>query len=181
VVGASPDGKPGPATFAATVGWLRAKGFIAPAPTPIPAESIRARVVLRAMGEVGIQNPQKYIRDAAPIYIGLPPNAKAWCGIFALWCLRQEGLTDRLWRDGIGFVEGYLPRISLPEPGDIAYFTAGQHYAIVQDYTGGIVYTIDGNSMRAPAEGVTAKHYDYRDVAALYSIRNLVAAKSAAG
>lgn len=60
--------------------------------------------------------------------------------------------------------------------GDFAYFARNQHYAIVRGCSGGYVDTIDGNTMPAPSEGVTARRYRIVDVTAFYSIRNLVAA-----
>src|SRR5688572_27679373 len=130
VVGARADGDPGPNTIAAVVQFLKDQGHL-PRPRVALPEEARARVVAIALDELGggtskEQDPQKYIRDAAPPYIGLAPNAKAWCGIFWLWCLRQAGLTTRTWKDGSGFALGYLPIVGLPEPGDGMYF--GVHH-----------------------------------------------------
>jgi len=171
VVGTTPDGDPGPLTFAATVAWLRDRGHLKP--PALPTE-FRSRVCEIARSELGIQDPQKYIRDAAPMYAGLPPNAKAWCGIFALWCYRQAGLTSKIWVDGKGFAEGYLPKVQLPEPGDLAYYTKGQHSAIVERFADGYVYTIDGNAKTAPLEGVETRRRPLTEAAAYYSIRNLM-------
>jgi hypothetical protein len=170
VVGATEDGDPGPETQRLTIEWLRARGHLMP-PAIVP--ETRSRVVAIARAELGEQDPQKYIRDAAPIYIGQPPNAKAWCGIFALWCYRKAGLTTKQWIDGRGFAHGYLPIVSLPEPGDLAYYSSGQHYAIVEHCADGYVYTIDGNAMKAPKEGVDTRRRWITDAAAYYSIRNL--------
>jgi hypothetical protein len=177
VVGATPDGKPGPKTFAATVAWFRYHGYIAPPTLP---DAARERVVAIARGELGEQNPSKYYAEAAPIYLGTKPNEKSWCGVFALWCLRRAGLTDWTWKDGVGFVfDGKtqrLPSVSLPEPGDIAYFARNQHYAIVERVENGFVHTIDGNAKTTPDEGVETRRRPIGEAAAYYSIRRLVPA-----
>ncbi len=171
IVGTGADGDPGPFTFAATVRWFRDHGYMKP--PELPTE-YRSRVVAIARAELGIQDPQKYIRDAAPMYVGLPPNAKAWCGIFALWCYRQAGLTDKKWVDRLGFAEGYLPHVfGIPEPGDLAYYERGQHYAIVERVADGYVYTIDGNAKTAPLEGVETRRRPITEAKGYYSIRNL--------
>lgn len=191
LVGASPDGNPGRMTFEATVAWFAGRGLLvrdAPAPSVVLASDLpaepRARVVAIALGELGPggatkdQDPQKYIRDAAPIYIGQPPNAKAWCGIFWLWCLRQAGLTTATWRDGVGFAGDY-PRVSLPEPGDGMYFgKPNHHYGVVIRVANGRVYTVEGNTLTAPREGVTYTSHPLNAVDAgggcYFSIRNLL-------
>lgn len=186
-VGVGDDGDPGPVTMAATMTKLRLLGVM-PNTSEKPVAGGRSRVVEIALGELGPnrsakdQDPQKYIRDAAPIYIGQPPNAKAWCGIFALWCLRQAGLTTKTWVDGRGFAYGYLPAVSLPEPGDVMYFGGKlSHYAVVERYENGRVYTIEGNTLTAPREGVTYRNHPItseqfrRDGGCYFSIRDLVA------
>jgi hypothetical protein len=189
--GVTPDGDPGPVTFAATVRKLRAQGVFGggvPAPERPSLAAARARVVRIATEELNggteaEQDPQRYIRDAAPQYIGQPPNAKAWCGIFALWCLRQAGLTTKLWADGKGFAYGYLPIVRLPEPGDIAYHGGAlSHYCVVarvESVPGSraIVHTIDGNVLRAPREGVARRSHRLGDLepngGCYFSIREL--------
>ncbi len=181
VVGAPVDaGKAvfGPKTIAATIAWARSAGHL---PPPLITADARARVVAIAAAELGEQLPHKYYADAAPIYMTTKPNEKSWCGVFALWCLRKAGLTRILWKDGVGFLYPMgLPGVSIPEPGDIAYFNMPfQHHAIVREVKNGWVYTYDGNTMRgtpqAPKEGVTEKRYRLTD-GRYYSIRNLVAA-----
>jgi hypothetical protein len=187
-VGAKPDGDPGPLTFAATIAALRLRGMMPSTHPPAPVSGGRARVVEIALSQLGPgrspahHDPQEYIRTAAPIYIGQPPNAKAWCGIFALWCLREAGLTTKVWKDGVGFALGYLPIVQLPEPGDVMYFGGRlSHYAIVERCSDGHVWTIEGNTLAAPAEGVTAKVHPItsetfrRDGGCYFSIRELVA------
>ncbi len=171
LVGASADGRPGPRTYEATVAWFANREYLERDSKPaasIDAAMIpepRARVVAIALGELGPgglakeQDPDKYWRDVCPALVRHPGKI-SWCGGFALWCLRQAGLTSRMWTPGQGFAYGYLRTVSLPEPGDIAYFgKPNHHYAIVRRVSGGRVYTVDGNTLSAPREGVTAKDY----------------------
>jgi hypothetical protein len=174
VVGAKPDGIAGPATQAATVAWLRGKGYLGPKPGALDPESARARVVSIALSELGERDPDRYWSVVCPAFVG-HPHDKAWCGGFALWCLRQAGLCDWLWINAKGFLFR-LPSVSLPEPGDIAYFAKGHHHAVVESAGNGRVYTIDGNSMPFPREGVTAKSYPIDPWVSFYSIRQLVSA-----
>lgn len=189
LVGAAMDGKPGPNTFEQTIAWLADRGHIErDPPPPVLGAGIvepRARVVAIALGELGPggmakdQDPQRYIREVAPVYIGQPPNAKAWCGIFWLWCLFKAGLTSKQWVDGKGFASGYLPTVSIPEPGDGMYFGKPlHHYAVVRRVASGRVYTVEGNSLGSPREGVSAKDHPLNAVDAgggcYFSIRNLV-------
>jgi hypothetical protein len=109
----------------------------------------------------------------------------SWCGGFALWCLREAGLCSWDWVPKKGFIwhEGQqrLASVERPEPGDVAYFAAGQHYAIVASVDGELVTLINGNG-RAPLdapnrqtwEGVTETERPVTDAAAYYSIASLV-------
>jgi hypothetical protein len=80
------------------------------------------------------------------------PHPKHWCGAFALYCLHQAGLGLELrWRFSSehdprsGFLWA-LPRVHVPEPGDIAYFDHWQHHAIVRCVVGETDFdSIDGN------------------------------------
>ncbi len=168
-----PDGDFGPKSLRATIAWARDKLFLAPAPVQLFSGK-RAKVVEIAQAELGERKPQKYYEDCAPMYVGTRPNDKSWCGVFALWCLRQAGLTDKMWVDGKGFASGYLPITNNPEPGDLAYFAKNQHYAIVKGVTNGRVYLINGNAMLAPKEGVVANDRAFSEVTFFFSIRNLV-------
>lgn len=169
VVGAYPDGDPGRKTFAATVNWFRLHGYILP--VAVTGEG-RARVVAIAKGEVGEQDPNKYYQTVAPMYLGTKPNEKAWCGVFALWCLGQAGLCPWKWIDGKGFLYR-LPKVDLPEPGDIAYFDRMQHHAIVTDAKNGKVYTVDGNGLPAPKEGVKEHSHTIGEGVRYFSIGRL--------
>lgn len=120
----------------------------------ITGEAIDARraVVDIALGELGEQHPDKYWSLVNQDFVG-HPHDKSWCGGFALWCLRTAGLCDWDWINARGFLFR-LRVVSLPKPGDIAYFSQGQHHAIVRDLCGGILYSVDGNVMLFPREGV---------------------------
>ncbi len=171
IVGAAPDGNPGPATHAATIAWFRDHGYIKPPALPSDA---RARVVAIAQGELGDRDPDKYWRLVQPALMGHPHDV-AWCGGFALWCLRMAGLCDWSWKIGSGFLEiKGLPKISLPEPGDIGYLAKNAHHFIVEDVHDGKVFSIDGNHLAPPREGVGAAVRLLGDVTTFYSIRNLV-------
>jgi hypothetical protein len=74
----------------------------------------------------------------------------AWCGGFALYCLHQAGLAkDVVWHVGSGFLlqpPHPLPRIKVPEPGDIGYQDKPfQHHFVVTEVDGALVHSVDGN------------------------------------
>ena len=108
--------------------------------------SPRQKVVDAALGELGVQDPDKYWEVVQP---QLVKSNKAWCGGFALWALKQAGLAgDLIWHIGRGFAEVYrLPRTKNPQPGDIVYYDQPlQHHALVRRNNGdGTIDTIDGN------------------------------------
>lgn len=124
----------------------------------ITGEAIDARLAVVAEAESRVGAWAEHDVDALWAEVGVPEFAghwhdKAWCGAFALRCVRRAGLCDWAWRPGLGFLY-HLRVVSLPLPGDIAYFGSGQHHAVVRDLRAGILYTVDGNHMIAPAEGV---------------------------
>jgi len=176
IVGATVDGKPGPETFNATVQWLRAHGYIAPLDTP---EGFRTAV--KALAEALIRPWAQDEVDALWTDVGCPEfvghwHDKAWCGAFALRCLMRAlpACADWTWHPGKGFLEVYgLPKVKLPEVGDIAYFARNQHHAIVVGVGSGKVTLVNGNGMLAPAEGVTHSTVAIGDVSAFYSIGKL--------
>jgi hypothetical protein len=181
VVGASEDGKPGPDTFARTVGWFRDHGFIKPDELP---DGARERVVFEARAGVGMWTEADV--DGLWREVGCPEfvghwHDKAWCGGYALRCLRRVLGINWTWKNGIGFAEPHgMPRVTLPEPGDIAYFAKNSHYAIVADVGSGNVQLVNGNGLTAPLEGVTETSRPLLAAAGgpstYYSIRNLVPA-----
>jgi hypothetical protein len=176
VIGATPDGNPGPRTFALTVAWFREHGYIAPAVPPVTGDA-RARVVAEARAHVGDWTEARVDelwRDVGvPAFVG-HWHDKAWCGAFALRCINRALGTAHAWKPGVGFLYPLGLRVaSLPEPGDVAYFAAGQHHAIVERFEGGKLYTVDGNSLTAPREGVALRERSNPAVT-YYSIGRLV-------
>jgi CHAP domain len=109
---------------------------------------------------VGWQQLKQYFDLAAPgswsdetIKYHKQPGLPAWCGIFALWTLKEAGIDVGNWQPtkGISSVKN-IRTTSNPQPGDIAYTEFDQkgervqHHAIVWKIEGNTVYTIDGNS-----------------------------------
>ena len=134
----------------------------------------RQKVVKIAKSQVGPQNPDKYWAVVAPSLMGNPTGI-AWCGGFALWALRQAGLTNAMWPIGSG-ISQILPSTTNPQPGDVAYFNAPyQHHAIVDHIDGTTLYTIDGN--QSPGEQVLPRTRQVKDATAFYSIQPLINAK----
>lgn len=110
------------------------------------ADTIRARVVAWAESQEGASDPTPYWVDA--LDGAQPPYPKSWCGAFVLAALHSAGLAlNRFWAIGKG-LEATLPlleRTSDPQPGDIAYFTANQHMAVVIERRGDVVALVNGN------------------------------------
>lgn len=135
----------------------------------------RAKVVRIAKGQLGVQNPDKYWAVVQPGLMG-NPSGVAWCGGFALWALRQAGLTDATWEIGKGFASRLLRTTKTPMQGDIAYFDKPfQHHAIVDRVDGDTLYTVDGN--QSPGEQVALRTRKLGDATAFYSIQSLIDAK----
>jgi hypothetical protein len=109
------------------------------------SESIRSKVLELATLELGNADPSKFWKDA---FGQVPKKKYAWCGIFALWCLRQAADCNWTWSiasDKSGFLFR-LNRTSDPLPGDIAYFDQPyQHHAIVREIKGDELFLIQGN------------------------------------
>jgi len=102
----------------------------------------RETVVLLARQELGLSDASKYWAD---VLTSPPPYPRDWCGAFALWCLRQAGLTDWHWEIGKGFL-WRLHRTSTPLPGDIGYQDQPyQHHFVVADVGQHTISSIDGN------------------------------------
>lgn len=73
---------------------------------------------------------------------GLP----SWCGIFAVWACKTNGVALGNWQLGKG-VSAMLKPTSDPLPGDIGYVDQPyQHHCIVARVDGNSIVTIDGNS-----------------------------------
>lgn len=131
----------------------------------------RALVVDTALREVGTYDPSRYWMDA----FGYIPDAKySWCGVFALWVLRQVDLVDWKWKTRKGFIyeDGVarLPITKEPRPGDIAYYDQpNQHYAIVERVIGDRVSIIAGNT-----PNVSTSQVPISKATAYYSIETLL-------
>ncbi len=161
VVGVSPDGAWGPKSMAACVAWFREHGHLEPAPLPVPGDA-RARIVAEARAHEGdwteAMVDQLWRDVGVPDFVG-HWHEKAWCGAYALRCINRALGTAHKWIPGVGFaVPLGLRYVSLPEPGDVAYYpNRNHHYAIVENLRGGKLYTIDGNALQSPREGVALR------------------------
>jgi hypothetical protein len=177
-VGAAPDGKPGPETFARTITYLRALERDEQPTNPGTPDALavaearaarRAAIVAWAEARVGELDPLDVWRVVCPAFAY--PAARStisWCGGFALLAWRSclPACSAWVWRPSVGFVGPYgVHTVGLPEPGDIRVSKYAEnsaavvwHYSIVVRVNGdGTVDTIDGNTMRAPREGVTRR------------------------
>lgn len=107
----------------------------------------RDRIVAWAESHEGSQDSLRFWDEAMN---GKPgPYPKDWCGAFVLAGLHHGGLAlDRTWAIGKGLESTLLKltRTNDPKPGDIAYFTAKQHVAIVLHVDGNEVTLANGNS-----------------------------------
>ncbi len=148
-------------------------------------EAIDARqaLVVWALAQLGEQDPNKYYRACAPQFADKSAeHSVSWCGVFCLAGLRAVGLCDWNWSSRAsqpGFV-WQLRIVTLPEPGDIAVFRKGAdgkdiwHHAIVQRVENGRVYSVDGNVMRFPKEGVETRERPVDGNVRFYSIAELL-------
>jgi hypothetical protein len=176
VVGVDPDGKWGPKSMAATVAWFREHGHLPPPAPPVQGDA-RARIVAEARAHVGVWT-EAMVNDLW-LDVGVPEfvghwHDKAWCGAYALRCVNRALGTAHAWRPGVGFIYPLgLRVVSLPEPGDVAYFAQGQHHAIVERFEGGKLYTVDGNALTAPREGVALRERVNPSVT-YYSVEKLI-------
>jgi peptidoglycan hydrolase-like protein with peptidoglycan-binding domain len=136
--------------------------------------SSRADVIRIARSYLGPQNPDLFWTKVQPKLVGA---GKSWCGGFALAVLHEAGLCDWpwvIWKGG-NSPSGFLYRLPItiePKPGDIAYFHAYQHHAIVEKLRGGMLHSIDGN--QRPGQQVLPREKLLSTVAAFYSIGDLI-------
>ncbi len=95
-------------------------------------------------------------------------KSKAWCGGFALWCLREAGLAAGVsWIDQVGFLAKNCRAVRLgkgeaPKPGDVAFFKAKQHHAVVEAVRPVFVTMPDGSD-ETPAFDMTESEFDSID------------------
>jgi hypothetical protein len=108
-------------------------------------EQTRAAILDVAALHLGVTDPSPFWADA---FGSVPAKHYAWCGVFALFCLRQAVGCTWLWsvasqKSGFLF---RLNRTTDPQPGDVAYFDQPyQHHALVQKVEGDRLYLIQGN------------------------------------
>ena len=127
----------------------------------------RAAVLDVAALNLGVTDPDPFWREC----LGqVPIKRLAWCGIFALYCIRKATGCNWTWAIGSGFLFR-LNRIDSPLPGDVAYFDQPfQHHALVQTYDGSCLCLIQGNygTPGHVAESVTSKKPSF------YSIQRII-------
>lgn len=126
----------------------------------------RSRVIAAAAGRIGTPDASSFWNVC-----GREPfsRKRAWCGIFALWALREAGLAHFDWDFGRGFLYR-LPVTETPQPGDIGYIEHPyQHHLIVERIDGDRVFSIDGNSPR-----VQRRERPLAAITAFYSIEPLI-------
>lgn len=100
----------------------------------------REAVVRHALAEEGQSDPEKYWSEVSGP--GGHPKT-SWCAAFVLWVLRTAGLTDWTYdQNGAWFYQ--LPRTSDPKPGDIIFFTATRHLAMIVSVTEMTMGLVDG-------------------------------------
>ena len=110
----------------------------------------------------GSNNFTKYARDYAK-WSGIDAQGQAWCDVFVDWCfIKAFGIPEA--RKLLGGFSAYTPTSSNcfknmgkwytknPQPGDVIFFknsTRICHTGIVEKVSGGMVYTIEGNTSNA--------------------------------
>jgi len=156
-----------------------------------PAKTVRGREPWK-VPEHDLHQADKYWADVlAPGWRG--PYPRDWCGALALWNYRQEGLTSFHWIVGLGFAEPlHLPKVAIPEPGDLVIYEHNWHHAIVEKVVPPVldpreegnkgeasVWTIDGNQPAIDRYGPSDARQARKLSAAIayYSIGELVEAR----
>ena len=91
-------------------------------------------------------------------------DGAAWCGVFALWCLKQAGLADGVkWKIGLGFIAPLRLQLTMaPDIGDVIYYDRLQHHAIIDTIGDDEVWAINGNApgiLRARVKIDSRPHY----------------------
>lgn len=118
---------------------------------------LRSKVIEIARGEIGDQRKgspevREYWAKVCPELTAeqswYAAKRQEWCGIFALWCLHEAGVTDVPWKIGRGFVY-LLPKTESPLPGDI-FVGPGPawHHGLVEHYDPVVPWlvSIEGNT-----------------------------------
>jgi surface antigen len=140
-------------TFGAITGlvdFLKSRQIELPKDDTEPSEddvSTRDKIVAWAESQEGSSDSSVYWDDALGGASG--PYPKDWCGAFVLNALHSAGVAEgSTWAIGRG-LEATLPKLTKtkdPKPGDIAYFNAKQHVAIVSKIKSDEVELVNGNS-----------------------------------
>src|SRR3712207_5842028 len=119
-----------------------------------------SRFVNIAEGEVGVRERGNNLTKYGAWY-GLDGNS--WCAMFVSWCANEAGILNRTVPKYASCANGaewykskerYKTRESgyIPKTGDVIFFNRNNgihHTGIVVSYSGGTVYTIEGNSSNA--------------------------------
>ncbi len=153
----------------------------------------RARLIEWALGEVGPQDPNKYYRICAPQFADKgAEHSVSWCGIFYLAGLVENGLCAWQWstRRSEPGIAWRLRKVAFPDVGDLVIFQKGAdhtrdlwHHAFVRrPPANGLVDTVDGNVLIAPAEGVATRTRSILPTqeVTFYSIAGLLADRAGA-
>lgn len=132
--------------------------------------NFRSLVAELALEEEGKTDPTEYWVESGVA----PPFPRHWCGAFALTILHRAGLgRDVKWIVEKGFL--YKLRTTLtPRVGDIAYFRANQHHAVVVGVDGSMVRLVNGNGVGGK---VTVSTSLKGAVTTFYSIQEWIDAK----
>ena len=122
-------------------------------------DDLRAKAVAIARAEIGSQTKgsarvKEYVERTMPQYtaaqVAYAARQVEWCGIFALWCLHEAGITDVPWEIGRGFVYR-LPQTKTPAPADIFVTNGGLwHHGLVERHM-----LVDGKPWLESVEGNT--------------------------
>ncbi len=133
------------------------------------------RLALQEVGSPGHERIMEYHRNAIGRAVG--SRELEWCGLFCLAMLHDAGIAaDVLWHIGGGFCEEqHLPRVKLPELGDVAYYDQpSRHHALVSsvDTETGTFGSVDGN--QAADTVVLRKNIRLSKPTCFYSIEPLL-------
>uniref|UniRef100_UPI001E3E4E5D peptidoglycan-binding protein n=1 Tax=Clostridium haemolyticum TaxID=84025 RepID=UPI001E3E4E5D len=129
-------------------------------PKPTSDSNTLSRFVNIAEGEVGVRERGNNLTKYGAWY-GLDGNS--WCAMFVSWCANEAGILNRTVPKYASCANGaewykskerYKTRESgyIPKTGDVIFFNRNNgihHTGIVVSYSGGTVYTIEGNSSNA--------------------------------
>lgn len=145
-------------------------------PDVLPVESLGLRALAVAIGEIGVREPSRRVRE----YLSgcerggrvLSLTSGPWCASFVGWCEREAGVAALPWRGSVAelcadaYARGMWSPLdggARPLPGDLAIFRRGGqdptlggfgHVGRVESLVGDDLTTIDGNHGDAVARVV---------------------------